>query len=87
MKRMSWWIELGGVRGWDWVKGWLRGGRERGGSGILVLGEPGLEIDQLEMGMDGAEAGALGAREVTAASISDREAGGLPEGGGTKEAN
>ena len=96
MKRMSWWIELGAaVTTWEelgdgivWPAcrgeaGWL------GGRGILVLGDPGLEADQLEMGMEGADAdaGAAGAKEATAASISERVAGGSLEGGGTKEAN
>ena len=94
MKRMSWWIELGTValtrEGSGERIGAVAGSgevRREGGSGILVLGEPGLEADQLEMGIEGAEAGAGGAREVTVALNSDWVAGGSLEGGGTKEAN
>ena len=94
MKRMSWWIELGAVALTREGSGDRAGvvtcngeaGRE-GGSGILILGDTGLEADQLEIGMEGAKAGAGGAREVTAASNSDWVAGGSPEGGGTKEAS
>ena len=53
----------------------------------MILGDTGLEADQLEIGMEGAKAGAGGAREVTAVSNSDWVAGGSPEGGGTKEAS
>ena len=94
MKRMSWWIELGIVAstreqsgdGTGVATGNRDAGRE-GGSGILVLGDPGLETDQLEIGMEGVEAGIGGAREAMAASNSEQVAGGSPEGGGTKEAS
>ena len=90
---MSWWIELGAAvlvkegagDGTAWAAGRGEAGR-LGGRGTLVLGDPGLEADQLEIGMEGANAGAAGAREATAASTSKQVAGGSSEGGGTKEA-
>ena len=91
MKRMSWWTEPGAAS--STMEGTGDGAREatgigeagrEGGSGTMVLGDPGLEVDQLEIGTDGAEAGIGGAKEVTAASNSERVAGGSPEGGGAK---
>ena len=61
-------------------------GRE-GGSGILVLGDLGLEIDQLEIGTEEAEVWIGGAKEATAVSKSKQVAGGPPGDGGTKEAS
>ena len=91
---MSWWIELGAAASTregpgDGIVGAAGAGEagRLGGRGTLVLGDPGLEADQLEIGIEGAEAGAAGAKEATAASISERVAGGPLEGGGIKEAN